>query len=82
MDVQTWATLGAGVVIAVTGWSLRQNVRAFGSKLDEVAKDVRAVAIQAASHETQLAVLSTRVASTEGRVTGLEERERERLSEG
>lgn len=76
MDTALAIQIGIGVVIGLLGWSLRMNVAAFGRKLDGVAADVRAVALQASAHETRLAVLDTKIAAVEGRVSGLEDRER------
>jgi hypothetical protein len=75
--VAPYAQIAIGVVIALLGWSLRENVKTFGEQLATVAADVRTVAIQAAANDRQTAVLETRVAELARRVDGIETRERQ-----
>jgi predicted permease len=72
-----YVQIAIGIIIAILGWSLRQNVVTFGEQLASVAADVRTVAIQAAANDRQTAVLETRVVELARRVDGIEMRERQ-----
>ncbi len=83
MDLQTitaFILVALSSALAVLGWSLRANVASFRTTLEGVARDVRSLAAQASTHETKLAVIDTRLANAEGRIGGLEDRERGRAA--
>jgi hypothetical protein len=75
--LESWITIGVGVVLSLLSWSLSENVKAFKSQMDSMQNDVRNAAAQATTHTTQIAVIDNRVDTLEARVVGLESRERD-----
>ncbi len=76
IDVRLVIELVIGAVLGVAGWSLRVNFGSVSKKLDEVARDVRAVATVSATQSARIAVLDQRITSVEQRLLGVEERAR------
>jgi hypothetical protein len=76
--ILTAAQIGVGLLLAVLGWSLRQNLAAMKAEyaglreqLGALASEVRAVASAVGRQERDLAA---HVARTDARVDGLKER--------
>jgi hypothetical protein len=74
----TAAQIGVGLLLAILGWSLRQNIAAMKAEyaglreqLGALATEVRAVASSVGRQERDLAA---HVARTDARVDGLKER--------
>jgi hypothetical protein len=79
------AIFGGTLLVAGLGWSLRRNVAsldkgitALGAAVERVATDVRQLSATVSSHENSLGKGDVKINDLERRVTGLEERERER----
>lgn len=80
MNWQVLIEIALGAVVSLLGWSLKQNVAAFGRTLEEVRNEVRSLAATVGTHTTQLGVLDARVAELSRRVDGIENRERNRAA--